>query len=136
MSATKPKTERELREYGEVMALAALIFSAIGIWKRGAITLTVLVMLSIALVFLAFAFFRPESLRGAERRWMAFAEKLGTVMTYLVMFVLFYLIITPFGLMLRLFGKDLLSRRVDRARTTYWEPVDAEAASTRYFLPY
>jgi hypothetical protein len=132
----REKTPQQLREYGEVMTLAALIFSALGIWKHHGISLSVFILLTIACGFLTAAFFSPESLRGIEKKWMLFSEKIGVVATFLIMGVTFYLVITPFGLLMRLFGKDLLSRKLDRGRESYWENADHEGSGSRHYLPY
>jgi len=132
----KEKTLSELREFGQVMTLASLVFTAIGLWKRHAFTKMSLTLLVLALVFYALSALRPGALRKPERIWMAFAEKLGTVMTFLVMFLTFYVIVTPVGILLRLLGKDILSMRLDRGRASYWEPVDKDGPSKRFFVPY
>ena len=132
----KPKTEKELREFGQVMALACLVFTALGLWKRHAFGKLSFTLLVFALVFYAFSAFAPTRLRQPERIWMAFAEKLGTVMTFLVMFLTFYVIVTPIGILLRLLGKDILSMRLDATRESYWEPVEADGPSKRFFVPY
>jgi hypothetical protein len=55
----------------------------------------------------------PESLRPVHRTWMKFGFMLSRVMTPLIMGIVFYLIITPFGLIWRLFTKDPLARKFE-----------------------
>jgi hypothetical protein len=52
--------------------------------------------------------------------WMTFAFALGWVNTRLILGIVFYLIFTPAGLVMRLLGKDPLVLRFDRQATTYW----------------
>lgn len=52
--------------------------------------------------------------------WMMFAFVLGWVNTRIILGVFFYTILTPVGLVLRLSGKDLLDKRLDRSAKTYW----------------
>ena len=52
--------------------------------------------------------------------WMMFAFVLGWINTRIILGVFFYLILTPIGLFLRLTGKDLLDKRLDRTAKTYW----------------
>ena len=132
----KEKTLQQLKEFGEVMTIAMLVFAAISIWKHHDLALTALLLLSAALVFFLFGIFAPERLRRFEKVWMAFGDKLGTIMTYVVMLLTFTVIVTPIGLLVRLLGKDLLSMKLDPKRTTYWEPVDPQGPGSRPFLPY
>ena len=53
--------------------------------------------------------------------WMTLAFALGWVNTRILLGVFFYLIITPTGLLMRLFGKDLLDEKIDRSATSYWK---------------
>lgn len=137
MISKKEKTLAQLKEFGEVMALASLVFAGVGIWKRFHVGTMSGMLLGLAALFLFLAFTAPERLRGVECRWMIFAERLGTVMTWLVMCLTFFVVITPIGVLLRLLGKDLLGLKIDRKRTSYWEEVDTKAGpGTRHFLPY
>ena len=52
---------------------------------------------------------------------MKFAFVLGWINTRLILGIFFYLILTPVGLIMRLFGRDPLHRKLDRKATTYWE---------------
>ena len=53
--------------------------------------------------------------------WMAFAFVLGWVNTRLLLGIFFYLVITPVGIVLRITGKDLLDKKIDRNAGTYWK---------------
>lgn len=55
----------------------------------------------------------PMSLRPVYRGWMRFGLLASRVMTPLIMGIIFYLLITPFGLVRRMFGKDTLPKRFD-----------------------
>jgi Saxitoxin biosynthesis operon protein SxtJ len=63
---------------------------------------------------------RPRLLRPAHRLWLGLGRLLQRVMTPVVMMLLFYGTVTPVALLLRLWGKDLLGREIDRAASTYW----------------
>lgn len=54
-----------------------------------------------------------------QRGWMRFAALLGAINSRILLALIFYSIITPYGLLTRLFGRDVLRRRGPR-RTTYW----------------
>ena len=51
---------------------------------------------------------------------MGFAVVAGFFMSRVVLSVLFYLVITPISLAMRVFGKDILDQRIDRSAASYW----------------
>ena len=60
-------------------------------------------------------------------RWMKFAEVLGLISTTIILSLFFFLILTPVGLVARLFRKDPLDLDWKHRRRTYWvdrEPVE------------
>ena len=64
--------------------------------------------------------------------WMKLALALGWISTRVVLGVFFYVILTPVGFVMRLFGKDLLNQHLDRSAPTYWikretKPFDASS---------
>ena len=58
---------------------------------------------------------------------MIFAAILGWVMTRLILSILFYLIITPIGLITRLIGEDFLSLRDPNGSDSFWNHRDSTA---------
>ena len=64
------------------------------------------------------------------------AYPIGTVVSYGIMLVLFYLIITPVGLFFRVIGRDALHRRFDRAASTYWVEHRTPEDISRYFRQF
>ena len=70
--------------------------------------------------FLIAALAVPRVLRPANKLWFLFGMALGRITTPIVMGILFYLVVTPTGLIVRMLGKDLLRLRIDKAATTYW----------------
>ena len=58
--------------------------------------------------------------------WMIFAVILGWFMTKVILSLLFYLIITPIGLFLRIIGKDLLNLEEKKQQKSYWNMRNSE----------
>ena len=132
MKTGREKTPEKLREFGVVMALALTVISAILLWRARVVGF---ILVLFAAAFLLPALFFPQLLRPVERAWMAFAEKLGAVMTIVILVLSFYLIFTPVALVARLFGKKFLELGFESEKGSYWVPMDAES-SKRHFLPY
>lgn len=74
----------------------------------------------IAGAFLVVAFVAPQILAPANRAWTKLGLLMHHVVNPLIMGLLFFVTITPMGLLLRLFGKDLLRLKRDPQAATYW----------------
>ena len=61
---------------------------------------------------------------------------IGFVLSYVILAVVYYLVLTPIGIVLRLTGKDPMQRRFDRSAKTYWTTREAEDTSERYFKQF
>ncbi len=70
--------------------------------------------------FLLVALAAPKVLAPLNRAWSALGMLLHNVVNPLVLGVLFFLVFTPFGCLLRWMGKDFLRLRPTPAATTYW----------------
>jgi hypothetical protein len=73
-----------------------------------------------ALLFLIVAFVAPSVLAPLNRLWHLLGLLLHKVVNPLVMAFLFVSCIVPMGLVMRVFGKDFLSLRLDRNARSYW----------------
>ena len=73
-----------------------------------------------AVVFLVIAYTYPQVLGPLNRLWLKFGLLLYKVMNPLVLGLLFFVTITPIGLVMRAFGKDFLRLRMDRGAKSYW----------------
>ncbi|MCZ8312787.1 MAG: SxtJ family membrane protein [Magnetospirillum sp.] len=77
-----------------------------------------------AATFLAAALLVPRILAPLNRLWMKFALLLYAVMNPLTMALLFFLVVTPIGVVMRLAGKDFLRKRLEPDAPSYWLPRD------------
>lgn len=73
-----------------------------------------------AAVFLAATLIRPSILHPLNRAWMAFGNLLHRVVNPIVLGVIFYVVLTPMGVLMRLRGRDPMQRRLDPQSTSYW----------------
>ena len=65
------------------------------------------------------ALFLPNVLRPVYTIWMKIGHVIGWVNTRIILGVLFYMMILPMGLIMRLFGKDPMTRKHDNAASSY-----------------
>lgn len=75
---------------------------------------------AVAVVFLVLALAAPGLLRPLNRVWFLFGLALHKIVSPLVMGALFFLVISPIGLVMRASGKDPLHRRFDKDADSYW----------------
>jgi len=62
----------------------------------------------------------PRALKYAYIPWMALAFTLGFVMSNVILTLFFFVLVTPIGLLARLFQKDFLARKWDKQAASYW----------------
>ncbi|HEV7903468.1 MAG TPA: SxtJ family membrane protein, partial [Pyrinomonadaceae bacterium] len=75
---------------------------------------------------------RPQLLVVPNRLWMGLAEAMGFVMTRVILGVVYFLFVTPIGLVRRLFGGDPLGRRARRAES-YWKPYTERRRDPKHY---
>jgi hypothetical protein len=76
--------------------------------------------LAAAVAFLLSALLFPRVLRRLNWLWLKVGLVLHAIVNPVVMGLLFYLTVTPIGLLLRWLGKDLLRLHFDKTADTYW----------------
>ena len=76
--------------------------------------------LIVAAAFGAVSAVAPGLLAPLNRLWTRFGLLLHKIVSPIVLGIMFFLVITPMGLVMRLFGKDPLRLRIDRSASTYW----------------
>ena len=72
-------------------------------------------------LLILFGLILPNILKPLNKIWMILAVILGWFMSRLILFILFYIVITPIGFFLRIAGKDFLNLRNDKNYDSYWE---------------
>lgn len=118
---------KSLRKFGITMGIAFLAISLLILIKsKHALWQTNI----IAALFFILAFTMPDALRLSYILWMRFAYILGWINTRLILFVLFYFIFAPVGLVLKLSRADLLDRKIDKCKDTYWIKKEKKEFST------
>lgn len=106
------------RSYGLVFAAVFLI---VGLWPlTGEHGEPRWWSLAVAGGFTMLALLRPAWLKPVNRVWFWIGIALHTVVSPLVMGLVFFLTVTPVGLLRRLFVRDPLGLRRDPAAPTYW----------------
>ena len=66
----------------------------------------------------------PIILKPFQKVWMGFSVIVGFFMSRVILTILFFIAVTPIGLLMRLFGKDLLDQKIDKNKDSYWHDPD------------
>ena len=77
------------------------------------------ILCTCSIVFLLIAYFKSEILRPLNKLWMNFGLFLGMIVSPIVMGIIFFVIFSPIGILMRLFGRDELLIKLKR-KHSYW----------------
>lgn len=105
------------RSFGFVFAGVAAIIAVFPLFFGGELRLWAT---AIAAAFLGVTFVAPKLLATPNRLWFKFGMFLGGIVAPIVMGIIYLLVITPFGLVMRLAGKKLLDTKLDPDAASYW----------------
>jgi hypothetical protein len=129
-------TDRQLRQFAcIVVPLFALVIAAAVWWRVGHRAAGWAILAAAALIALG-GLVRPARARPIYLGWMYASYPLGWAVGHLLLGAVFFLVVTPIGLVMRARGRDPLQRKFDASRASYWEkrpPVDDPA---RYFRQF
>ena len=104
------------RNFGVVFFLVFLFISLFPLLNHGNIRIWSVI---IALVFLILGLLNSPVLSPLNKLWFKFGIMLGNLISPVVMAIIFFMVVTPTSLLVRLFGKDLLSLKKNDKKT-YW----------------
>ncbi len=105
------------RNFGLVFALVFVIISLYSFWFGKNIHLWAFI---IASIFFFFAIFIPKLLILPNKLWFKLGLFLGAIVSPIIMGMIFFLIVTPTGMIMRLLGKDILNQRTKKSIKSYW----------------
>jgi hypothetical protein len=125
---------RELKQFALLWIGFFGLIGAYCLWANGSPSAATAFWIVAAAGLAGYAF--PNLLRPVYILWMALALPIGWVVSHLLLLAVFYLVVTPIGLMMRLVGYDPLKRQIDRSAKSYWTPHDPAADPARYFKQY
>jgi len=118
---TAEVTKTDLRKFGFIMGgMVALMFGGLFPWifDKTAATWPIWPFIVMA-VFWVLAIVIPESLRKVNEIWLKIGNVLGWINSRIILGIMFYLLIFPIGLILKIFGKDAMNRKLDSNSDTY-----------------
>ncbi len=124
-SAPARLTPRAGRRFAFSLAVAFLVVGGISYWRGRVVAAGSLGGLGVA--FLAAGTLVPDRVGCVYAAWMAVGRGLSRMTTPIVLAILYFLVVTPIGLLLRLVGRDPLRHRPREG--SYWARVPSGGRS-------
>ena len=132
MKSPPPATAKDLRNFSFTFAAVAAVFALLLTWRGRRVSAEGLALA--AVVFFLVGALIPARLRPFYGPWMKFAEILGYINTRILLGLFFFVGITPTGLLMRLTGKDTMSRTFKRkGGSSYWTKAAPHGDGVRHF---
>ena len=104
------------RSFGIVFFTVFLIIATYPLINNGELRIWPLILLS---VFLILGLLNSKILYPLNKIWFKFGLLLGKIVSPLVMVIIFFLVVTPIGLFMRILNKDLLNLKFNKSKS-YW----------------
>ena len=131
----KNPTPRELKVFGFLFAVVFALLGAMFWWCSGWHNAAMVVWYSAAFILVAYVLV-PTVRKPIYLIWSYALYPIGYVITLVLMGVVYYLVITPTGLLMRLFGRDPLTRKFKPEASSYWIRRKEDASLDRYFRQF
>ena len=104
------------RSFGIVFFVVFLIVAIYPLIKNGDLRLWPLI---ISIIFLILGLINSKLLTPLNKLWFKFGIFLGRLMSPIIMGIIFFFVVTPIGLVLKIIGKDILSLKKNNSKS-YW----------------
>ena len=111
---THAPQRKQLVSFGLIMAVAALVVA----WIHGERDALTIALITVAIAFAVAPFVAPRPLTPLYNAWMRLAEVLGWINTRILLTLIFYLVVTPIGVVMRLFRRSPLA--LEERNGSFW----------------
>ena len=110
--------------------LFCILFAIIAFWPIINGNPLRLWLIPVSVIFLVLGLLNSKLLNPLNVVWVKFGELLGRIIAPIVMALIYFIIITPIGLFMRLIRKDLLNLKFSKANT-YWIKREKKISSMK-----
>tara|TARA_B100000519_G_scaffold141536_1_gene122695 strand:- start:449 stop:862 length:414 start_codon:yes stop_codon:yes gene_type:complete len=121
---------KAIRDFGILFGCLFLIIAGFLFYRVSDLNLSLVLLGS---SFISLALILPVFLKPFYLLWMFFAVALGWFMTRLMLGLLFYLIVSPIGVISRLFGKEFLELNKSKLNNSYWNYLDSKKVNNQHY---
>ena len=124
----KKKNLSSNKSFGIVFFVVFLLIAIYPLIKGNNINF---LFLSISIIFLILGILNSKILEPLNKIWIKFGYVLGKVISPIVMLIIFFLVVFPTGLLIKIFKKNYLGIRYDKKKDAYWIPKNENLSSTK-----
>tara|TARA_Y100000992_G_C21120967_1_gene421851 strand:+ start:92 stop:472 length:381 start_codon:yes stop_codon:yes gene_type:complete len=111
------KEQKSVKSFG---ILFFIVFLIIGFWPKISGEEIRLWSIIISLIFLILGLINSKILIPLNKYWIKLGELLGKIIAPIVMMIIYFVIVTPIALLLKIFKKDILKLKLDKKVYSYW----------------
>ena len=111
------ESPRQARQSALIVGAVLLLIAAWNVWKDRPLVYGIAAGCGLLLILIGLV--SPAASGIFHRGWMRFAGVLGYVNSRILLSLMFYLVFTPYGLVMRAFGRDTMNRR-GAGKASYW----------------
>ena len=111
------KSKSSNRSFG---ILFFIVFLILGFWPLKNGENLNQYFIGISIIFLILGVINSKLLSPLNIIWVKIGEILGAIIAPIIMALVYFIILTPVSLLVRIFGKDLLGLKFSKIRNTYW----------------
>jgi hypothetical protein len=105
------------KSFGIVFSVVFLIIALYPLTSSDRVRILALI---VSAMFLLLAFVAPNLLSLPNKLWFKFGMLLGSIISPIVMALVYFITVLPTGIIMRLLGKDLLKQKLDKNAKSYW----------------
>lgn len=129
---------KKIKDFGWVMfAVLGILIPLFISYRIGwDINTPMLILFAISQFFLIPSIVLPRMMEPIYKAWMLLAILLGLFMTKVIITIVFILLMTPIGLIRKMFVRDPLNLKADKSATTYWVKKENTFSADRYEKQY
>ena len=118
------------RSFGIVFFIVFLLIGIYPLFKNGEFRSWSII---ISLIFLVLGIIDSKLLSPLNKLWFKFGLMLGKIISPLIMGIIFFIVVTPTAIIMRILGKDLLNLKYNK-KDTYWiEKSDVKSKMKNQF---
>jgi len=109
-----------LRQFGLMLGgILIVLFGFLLPWSRRWENLPNYQWIAVGALVVAWALIAPDSMRGLYNGWMRISMIIGNVMNRIILSIVYFVVITPMGVVMRMMAKDPMRRKLDKSVASY-----------------
>lgn len=135
LSINRNPSTRELKWFGLILFVFFVLVSSLLLWRTQSLSLALTIWILGTLLTLLYFAVQPLR-RPLYNGWMSAVYPIGWSLSHLLLGAIFFLVLMPIGLIMRLCGRDPIQRRFDPEAQSYWVPRNPDSNIARYFRQF